>query len=58
MKSRRFPAHINCMIIDCFHTWPENTLYHVAKQLLSDAELAGNGQETVVQFIANAYSIS
>ena len=56
IRARRFPALVNCMIIDWFHSWPDDALYSVAKQFLSDVELDGNDPETVVQFIANAHS--
>ncbi|KAK8861127.1 hypothetical protein M9Y10_012822 [Tritrichomonas musculus] len=56
IRARRFPALVNCMIIDWFHAWPDDALYSVAKQFLSDVELDGNDPETVVTFISNAHS--
>ena len=56
IRARRFPALVNCMIIDWFHAWPDDALYSVAKSFLSDLELDGNDPEVIVQFIANAHS--
>ena len=56
VRARRFPALVNCMIIDWFHAWPDDALYSVAKSFLSDVELDGNDPEVIVQFIANAHS--
>jgi dynein heavy chain len=56
IRARRFPALVNCMIIDWFHPWPDDALYSVAKSFLSDADLDDNDPEIAVQFIANAHS--
>jgi dynein heavy chain len=56
IRARRFPALVNCMIIDWFHPWPDDALYSVAKSFLADCELDGTDPETVVGFIANAHS--
>ncbi|OHS95209.1 Dynein heavy chain family protein [Tritrichomonas foetus] len=56
IRARRFPALVNCMIIDWFHPWPDDALYSVAKSFLSELELDGNDPEVIVQFIANAHS--
>ena len=56
IRARRFPSLVNCMIIDWFHSWPDDALYSVAKQFLSEVDLGGNDPETIVQFIASAHS--
>jgi dynein heavy chain len=56
IRARRFPALINCMIIDWFHPWPDDALYSVAKSFLRDLDLGDNDPEIIVQFIANAHS--
>jgi dynein heavy chain len=56
IRARRFPALVNCMIIDWFHPWPDDALYSVAKSFLADCELDNTDPETVVGFIANAHS--
>ncbi|KAH0788142.1 Dynein heavy chain family protein [Histomonas meleagridis] len=56
IRSRRFPALINNMIIDWFHSWPYDALYSVAKSFLSDVNLDNNDPETIIEFIANTHS--
>jgi dynein heavy chain len=56
IRARRFPALINCMIIDWFHTWPDDALYSVAKRFLDELDLGDNPTDTIVQFVANAHS--
>lgn len=56
IRARRFPALINCMIIDWFHAWPDEALLSVAHRFLSECDLDGNPLDVIVQFIANAHS--
>ncbi|VDN97799.1 unnamed protein product [Rodentolepis nana] len=39
IRSRRFPALVNCTSIDWFHEWPEEALLSVAKLFVSEIEL-------------------
>jgi len=55
VRARRFPALVNCMIIDWFHAWPEDALLSVAKSFLSDVEVGDNTHDSIIQFIANAH---
>lgn len=41
-RATRFPAIINCTVIDWFHPWPEDALLDVAKKFLSDVEMASD----------------
>ena len=43
-RARKFPAIINCAVIDWFQPWPYDALYKVAKQFLAKAELGENKQ--------------
>jgi dynein heavy chain len=53
VRSRKFPAIINCTSINWFHEWPEEALISVAKRFLADLDLlAGPIQESVSQFMA------
>lgn len=38
-RARKFPAIINCSVIDWFHPWPEDALLSVATKFLSDIEM-------------------
>lgn len=38
-RSRKFPALINCTVIDWFHPWPEEALLSVANKFLEDVEM-------------------
>lgn len=38
-RSRKFPALVNCTVIDWFHPWPEDALLSVASKFLSDVEM-------------------
>ena len=39
-RARKFPAIINCSVIDWFHPWPEDALLSVAAKFLADVEMA------------------
>ena len=39
VRSRKFPAIVNCTCIDWFHEWPEEALISVSSRFLSDVEL-------------------
>lgn len=38
-KARKFPALVNCTVIDWFHPWPEDALLSVASKFLADVEM-------------------
>ena len=39
VRSRKFPAIVNCTSIDWFHEWPEEALVSVSSRFLSEVEL-------------------
>jgi len=39
-RARKFPALVNCTVIDWFHPWPEDALLSVAMKFLTDVEMA------------------
>lgn len=45
-RSRKFPAIVNCTVIDWFHDWPKDALLSVATRFLGSTEL---GDELVRQ---------
>jgi len=42
-RARKFPALVNCTVIDWFQPWPYEALHSVAKKFLADVEL-GDGE--------------
>jgi dynein heavy chain len=38
-RARKFPALINCTVIDWFHPWPEEALLSVANKFLEEIEM-------------------
>ena len=39
IRARRFPALVNCTVIDQFHAWPQEALYSVAGRFLAELEV-------------------
>jgi dynein heavy chain len=53
VRSRKFPAVINCTSINWFHEWPEDALKSVAKRFLSEVDLLSPElQESIGEFMA------
>ena len=53
VRSRKFPAIINCTSINWFHEWPEEALKSVAMRFLADIDLLpGSIQDSVANFMA------
>lgn len=52
--SRKFPALINCTVIDWFFPWPEEALLQVANRFLTDENL-GEHHDSIVKFMAYAH---
>ena len=53
VRARRFPALVNCTIVDWFHPWPQEALLSVAAHFLEDIELGTpEAREGVVGFMA------
>ena len=38
-RARKFPALVNCTVIDWFHPWPSDALFSVGQKFLSEMEL-------------------
>lgn len=38
-RAKKFPALVNCTVIDWFHAWPEDALLSVAQKFLADVEM-------------------
>ena len=48
-RAMKFPALINCTVIDMFQPWPEDALHSVGKKFLSDIELGSDNDRDVIE---------
>ena len=48
-RSRKFPALVNCTVIDVFQPWPKDALLSVGKKFLSDIDLGNLETRRVVE---------
>jgi dynein heavy chain len=48
-RAMKFPALINCSVIDIFKPWPKDALYSVGKKFLRDIDLGNNLHRDVVE---------
>ena len=42
VRARKFPALVNCTVIDWFHPWPADALFSVGKKFLNEIELGSD----------------
>ncbi|CAH1732929.1 unnamed protein product [Aphis gossypii] len=57
VRSRKFPALVNCTSINWFHEWPQQALMSVSNQFLSELEvLPENFRESVAKFMGYAHT--
>lgn len=57
-RARKFPALINCTVIDWFHPWPEEALLSVADKFLADIEMPSEEvRKSIVQFMPYSFKI-
>ncbi|OXU27164.1 hypothetical protein TSAR_014516 [Trichomalopsis sarcophagae] len=57
VRSRKFPAIINCTAINWFHEWPQEALMSVSKRFLQELnELPETYLESVAKFMAHAHT--
>jgi dynein heavy chain len=55
-RCRKFPAIVNCTMIDWFAEWPEEALQSVASRFISECELVPEELKSpVVKFMAYAH---
>ena len=56
IRTRRFPALVNCVVIDWFQPWPEEALTSVSKRFLSDVELGDDqSKENIMMFMPYSF---
>jgi dynein heavy chain len=41
-RAKKFPALVNCSVIDWFHAWPDAALHSVADKFLAEVEMASD----------------
>jgi dynein heavy chain len=56
-RALKFPALINCTVIDWFHPWPEDALLSVAGKFLEDLEMPEEIRDSVVKFMPHSFKI-
>ncbi|XP_015596133.2 dynein beta chain, ciliary [Cephus cinctus] len=57
IRSRKFPAIINCTAINWFHEWPQEALMSVSKRFLQELnELPESYRESAAKFMAHAHT--
>ena len=48
-RSRKFPALVNCTVIDVFQPWPREALYSVGQRFLNKVDLGNSKARNVVE---------
>ena len=57
-RSRKFPALVNCSVIDWFHSWPEDALLSVANKFLADIDMPTEEiREAIVRFMPYSFKV-
>jgi dynein heavy chain len=57
-RSRKFPALVNCTVIDWFHPWPEDALLSVAAKFLAEIEMQTDEiRDAVVKFMPFSFKV-
>ena len=51
VRSRKFPAVVNCTSIDWFHEWPEEALVSVSARFLEEVELLTVSMQVYVSLV-------
>mmetsp|Transcript_44322 Transcript_44322/g.32332 ORF Transcript_44322/g.32332 Transcript_44322/m.32332 type:complete len:392 (-) Transcript_44322:315-1490(-) len=55
-RARKFPALVNCTVIDWFHPWPEDALLSVAAKFLAEVEIESDDvRDAVVRFMPYSF---
>ena len=57
-RARKFPALINCTVIDWFHPWPTDALLSVATKFLEEVEMASDEErKAVIEFLPFSFDV-
>ena len=56
VRTRRFPALVNCVTIDWFQPWPEEALLSVSKRFLGELELGTDAEKaSIIAFMPYSF---
>jgi dynein heavy chain len=55
-RAKKFPALVNCTVIDWFHPWPYDALLSVAERNLAELEMAPEVRSAVIKFLPFSFS--
>ena len=57
-RAKKFPALVNCTVIDWFHPWPEDALLSVAQKFLNDVEMENEGiRDGIEKFMPYSFKV-
>jgi dynein heavy chain, axonemal len=57
-RSRKFPALVNCTVIDWFHPWPEDALFSVASKFLAEIEMQSDEvRHAITSFMPYSFKV-
>ncbi|GMH84222.1 hypothetical protein TrST_g13493, partial [Triparma strigata] len=48
-RARKFPALVNCTVIDWFQPWPENALFDVGRKFIHELELGSEANRSAIE---------
>ena len=48
-RAKKFPALVNCTVIDVFQPWPKDALFSVGKKFLSQVDLGSDKERGVIE---------
>jgi dynein heavy chain len=56
-RAKKFPAIVNCTVIDWFQAWPYEALYSVGKRFMADVEMGSDGiRDAVEKFLPFSFT--
>ena len=55
-RARKFPALVNCTVIDWFTQWPEDALLSVAAKFLEEIEMPDDVRKSVEMFMPYSFN--
>jgi dynein heavy chain, axonemal len=57
-RARKFPALVNCTVIDWFHPWPEDALLSVASKFLAEIEMPDDStRDSIIKFMPYSFKV-
>ncbi|CAM9352734.1 unnamed protein product, partial [Phaeothamnion confervicola] len=57
-RARKFPAIVNCTVIDWFQPWPKDALFSVGRRFLADLDLGSDGMRHAIEkFLPHSFDV-